>query len=137
MRTWKKLNSSVNQNFYDVKGLGRGIQFITLRIEFNACWKDRNKKFKGFTVVEEQVKPDGDFQCQIPNSWRSVFEYAVEKVDADVLLVTDPMHRKGAAVRLPDGSYLRDYRKPDRCNLVDYELYTTNKQELFQVTHEL
>ncbi|MDR0691350.1 MAG: phospho-sugar mutase, partial [Streptococcaceae bacterium] len=68
----------------------------------------------GFTsvlLVEEQAVPDGNFSTvKSPNpEEESAFELAIrlgEKVNADVLVATDPdADRLGVAVRMPNGKY--------------------------------
>ncbi len=67
--------------------------------------------FKNVTVVEEQAQPDPEFSTvKSPNpEEHAAFELAIQygkKVDADILLATDPdADRLGVAVKNDDGEY--------------------------------
>ncbi|MGX6978278.1 phospho-sugar mutase [Vagococcus elongatus] len=67
--------------------------------------------FEEFSIVPEQAEPDPDFSTVVsPNPEEySAFEYAIklsEKIEADVLMATDPdADRLGAAVQLANGEY--------------------------------
>ena len=68
--------------------------------------------FEAVQVVEAQAVPDADFSTvKSPNpESQAAFALAEElgrKVDADVLVATDPdADRLGVEIRQPDGSYL-------------------------------
>jgi phosphoglucomutase len=67
--------------------------------------------FTSVSIVKEQAVPDGNFSTvKSPNpEEESAFELAInlgEKVNADVLMATDPdADRLGVAVRMPNGNY--------------------------------
>ena len=71
--------------------------------------------FEAVQVVEAQAVPDADFSTvKSPNPEnQAAFALAEElgrKVDADVLVATDPdADRLGVEIRQPDGSYLKPF----------------------------
>lgn len=67
--------------------------------------------FTNINIVPEQEEPDGDFPTvrlpnpELPEAMQMAIDLA-EKIDADLVLATDPdADRTGVVVRLQDGSY--------------------------------